>query len=172
MVNQSKTNDPRFWKKWRENGAIGDIHGPAVGVAYAFFDSNASMPDIERLAVNEARRVLHRGDHGELEVSLAEAKNIRESQDTELYDFIQNNEIYSTFPSSCRDQMKDARPIKMTDLRYVLVAARHGKTDKRAADFLGNVMNDVYQKYEAGKPFNVAVVYRNPEDGYLDFKRD
>jgi hypothetical protein len=25
MVNQSKVNDPRFWKKWRESGAVGTI---------------------------------------------------------------------------------------------------------------------------------------------------
>ncbi|MCD4759521.1 hypothetical protein K8R33_01385 [archaeon] len=25
MVNQSKANDPRFWKKWRDSGAVGTI---------------------------------------------------------------------------------------------------------------------------------------------------
>jgi hypothetical protein len=25
MTNQSKLNDPRFWKKWRESGAVGTI---------------------------------------------------------------------------------------------------------------------------------------------------
>ena len=25
MVNQSKVNDPRFWKKWRDSGAVGTI---------------------------------------------------------------------------------------------------------------------------------------------------
>jgi hypothetical protein len=25
MVNQSKVNDSRFWKKWRDSGAVGDI---------------------------------------------------------------------------------------------------------------------------------------------------
>lgn len=25
MSNQSKVNDPRFWKKWRESGAVGNI---------------------------------------------------------------------------------------------------------------------------------------------------
>ena len=28
MANQSKANDPRFWKKWKESGAVGTIHGP------------------------------------------------------------------------------------------------------------------------------------------------
>lgn len=26
MVNQSKAQDPRFWKKWQESGAVGTIH--------------------------------------------------------------------------------------------------------------------------------------------------
>lgn len=172
MVNQSKKNDPRDWRKWRECGSVGNISGPLAGVAYAFFDSGASRSDIEELAVNEAKRVVRREGHGKLEVFLTEVKDIKEEQDPELYDFIQTNHIYSTFPSNCRDQMKDAKPIMMTDLKYALVATRHGKTDKKAANYLGNVMDDVYQEYEAGKPFNAAIVYRNPEDGYLDFKRD
>ena len=173
MTNQSKKNDPRFWKKWKESGAIGDINGRDVGEAYAFFDSSASRREIEELAMKEEQRILKRaGDRGKLEFALTEVNDIKESQDPEIYDFIQHNKIYPIFPSNCRYQMKDALPIKISDLKYAPIAARHGKTDKKAADYLGNVMNDVYQTYEADKPFNAAVVYRNPQDGYLDFKRD
>lgn len=149
-----------------------------AGVAYAFFDSSASKKQIEELAWNEGQRLAERGDIGKLEVALAEVKDIKESTNPELYDFVKNNEIYATYSSACKDQMKNAKPIQMKDLKYILQTVRHEKTDQDAANFLGNVMNDVYRKYESttpfkdAKPFNVAIVYRNPQDGYLDFKRD
>ena len=142
------------------------------GVAYAFFDSSAAISEIEELVMNEGIRVTDRPGGGRLEVAVTEVKNINEEIAPELYEFMQANDIYPTFPSKFRDQMNDAKPIKMTDLKYHILAARHEKTDKEAADYLGNVMIDIYQKYEMDKPFNVAIVYRNPEDGYLDFKQD
>lgn len=48
MTNQSKKNDHRFWKKWKESGAIGNANGRDFGEAYAFFDCNASITQIEQ----------------------------------------------------------------------------------------------------------------------------
>ena len=30
MINQSKRNDPRFWKKWKASGAVGSIDGRTI----------------------------------------------------------------------------------------------------------------------------------------------
>jgi hypothetical protein len=30
MVNSSKANDPRFWDKWRQSGAVGDYYDAFV----------------------------------------------------------------------------------------------------------------------------------------------
>jgi|SRR3989344_1967234 len=170
MVN--KRDDSRFWRKWRENGAVGDINGSAAGAAYAFFDSSASPKDIAELAVTEARRIAKRKPKTLLEIDLTEVKDIKEEQNPELYDFLQRGSIYPIFPSSCKNQMKDAKPVRLADLKYAISVKRHRSTDERAANYLGNVMSDVYQQFERDKPFNSAVVYRNPQDGYLDFKRD
>ncbi len=148
------------------------LNSEKPGVAYAFFDSSASISEIEELVLNEGIRISEIPGVSRLDVALAEVKDINIEKTSELYKFMQANEIYPTFPSKFRDQMNDAKPIKMTDLKYALLAVRHEKTDAEAADYLGNVMIDVCQKYEKDKPFNVAIVYRNPEDGYLDFKQD
>ena len=143
-----------------------------LGVAYAFFDSSASKSEIEELVLNEGRRISGIPGGTRLDVAVTEVKNINKELSPELYEFMEANDIYPTFPSRFRDQMNDAKPIKMTDLKYHILAVRHEKTDKETADYLGNVMLDIYKRYGEGKPFNVAVVYRNPEDGYLDFKQD
>lgn len=156
--------------EYEKRDALWVPRGTGVGVAYAFFDSNASIKQIEELAVNEAKRIVARDGEGKLEYLLTEVNEIKEAQHPEVYDFIQNNEIYATYPTECREQMGNAKPIKMTNLKYALMVARHGRTDLDSANYVGNVMDDIYTNYNRGKPFNVAVVYKNPKDGYLDFK--
>jgi hypothetical protein len=34
MVNQSKVNDPRFWKKWKESGAVGNLEDATNTAVY------------------------------------------------------------------------------------------------------------------------------------------
>lgn len=141
--------------------------GIDVGKAYGFFDCNASKEEIETElpAIRKIARIPL-----SLELSLMEVENLERNRkvDPDLLQFIRENEIYATFPSKYRDQMKTAKPIKMTDLKYVIAAAYPNEINEEAANELGDVINGVYTIYGNGEPFNVAVVCKI--DGEYLFK--
>lgn len=46
MVNSSKARDARFWKKWGNSGAIGNMQGRAIGEALAVFHCRAPIEQV------------------------------------------------------------------------------------------------------------------------------
>jgi hypothetical protein len=155
-----------------KSDAIWNPNETEAGVAYALFNSSADIPYIGDIALEVAEQTDRNGDPSKLELALVEVKDFKEEQNPELHYFINDNQIRPIFPSDYAGPKKEVAPTKLADLKYALMVARRGKTDKEIADYLGNVMNDVWETYDPGKPFNAAVVYRNPKDGFLDFKRD
>ena len=139
----------------------------SVGKAYGFFDCNASKEEIE-VELSTIRKI----DKipSKLELSLMEVNDLEKSRavDPGLLQFIRQNEIYATFPSKYKDLIKTAKPIKMTDLKYVIAAAYPNARNEEAANELGDVMNRIYRRYGNGEPFNVAIACKI--DGEYLFK--
>lgn len=138
-----------------------------VGKAYSFFDCDTSKQEIER-ELPRIRELARTPSH--LELSLIEVNDLEKSRGVgpDLLQFIRQNEIYATFPSKYKDQMKTAKPIKMTDLKYMLTAAYPNVRNEEAANELGDVMNEIYSRYGNGEPFNVAITCKI--DGKYLFK--
>lgn len=143
-----------------------------VGVSYAVFNSGASVEDIGDIAleVAEDRARVEKEKSGirdcsKLEIALASVADIKHSDNPALNYFLDNNDIHST-PS------ESGQKIPMRKLQYALQVARYGKTNKEMADYLDNVMREVHGRCDSDKPYTAAVVYKNPNDGFLDFRRD
>jgi len=136
MVNQSKKNDPRFWKKWKESGAIGT---DKTGRAYAFFNCNASKEAIEA-ELPTIRGLVQ--TPSELELSLTDNFKLKDFTDYKL-----------------RSIVKDA---KKSGIKYLMTAKYPNGTNKRTADEVAGVINQAYQSplYEPNEPFNGAIVYK------------
>ena len=156
MVNQSKKNDPRFWKKWKESGAIGDINGPAVGSAYAFFDCDASrqeiniyIPDIRHIARTPKglQMLLHEGISGlQLDKRLAEQ--------------IQYPDDYRVMSSERIKQRYEEERKPLSSMKYSLVANYKGASNEDVANELGDVMNLIHRRCNRDQGmFRGAVVY-------------
>jgi hypothetical protein len=135
-----------------------------MGTAYALFDSDLSVGDIGDLALQEAERA---GKIRNLEIALVDIKSVKSSDNPELYELIQKGTVS---PKGEEKEIRGCSSKKFNGLKYAMQVASPDETSTGLADYLGNVMIDVYT---AGKgPFYGSVVYRNPQDGYLDFKRD
>ncbi|MEK6952134.1 MAG: hypothetical protein AABX29_03895 [Nanoarchaeota archaeon] len=134
-----------------------------MGQSYGFFDCKDSY----RTAIDERVKDTNKGGSG-LELSLMEVKDLpRGKVDQGLVDFINEKEIYPTFPSSHKHLMKGAKPKKLKDLKYV-ITARTGRTNEDTAIELGRrVMAGISHLYGEGKPFNVAVVYKDTNGQYV-----
>lgn len=129
-----------------------------IGEAYGFFDSSASKAVIQVELPTILQRV---GSPKELEVSLMELRDLEKIKvDSDLLQLIKESEIYPIFPSKYKDQMKTAKPVKMTDLKYALKATCLGRGNEETAKELEQIINGIYKKYDDGKPFNVAVVFK------------
>jgi hypothetical protein len=146
MINRSKENDPRFWKKWKESGAIGNINGPDYGEAYAFFDCNASIEQIAE----------------EIPTIRTLAKTPRR-----LELFLRVNALpvisYNSFDSELLRICLDA---KDADIKYVLAARSPPNiTNLQTADELAAILNQAYQSllYQEGEQFRGEVVYKDRE---------
>ena len=142
-------------------------HKREIGKAYAFFDCNASKGEIE--AELPIIRSLSRTP-SKLELSLKEVKNLGKNRevDSDLLKYVGEKEIYPTFPSRFKDLMETAKPIKMTDLKYMIEAKYPDGTNEDTANELGDVMSGIYAEYGNDEPFNVAVVAKI--DGEFLFK--
>jgi len=172
MVNQSKKNDPRFWKKWKESGAIGNIHGRDIGEAYAFFDCNAPRSTIESYLAGRLPEKEGQCKHDfpkphklGLELKLEEIKELMGNKDIDpdLLETIKKESIYSTYPQAYRELMKSAKPIPLKDLKYV-ITARNNQTNSDVCKKLTTVMNDVYLRFGEKKPFTVGIFGK--DDGH------
>ncbi|MBI2124843.1 hypothetical protein HYT92_03560 [Candidatus Pacearchaeota archaeon] len=128
-----------------------------IGRAYEFFDCKASKEEIESVLPFIRERVR---TPSKLEISLKEVKELQRDKETDpdLLYFIGKNKIYPAFPSRFKAEMRNAKPIKMTDLRYAIEAAYPDATNEETANRLGDVMEGIYFKYGNNMPFNVAVV--------------
>ncbi len=145
MVNQSKIDQKRSWDIWRKSGAIGNIHGRAVGEAYAFFDCNAAPEQIpEELAgildvVNTPRR---------LKIFLAKKGLLpvvsRNSLDTELLEI--------------------ANDARNAGLKYVISArSTPDMSNRETSDELAALLNQAYLSplYEQGEEFRGGIFYKD-----------
>jgi hypothetical protein len=152
MVNQSKKNDPRYWKKWKESGAIGDINGRDYGEAYAFFNCKApitqigqELPTIMDLAQTPKR----------LEFCLSD----------EALPFLGKDCAKRPYKTD-RELVEIALDARKAGIRYVLAArCPPNITNHQTADELGAILNQAYQSplYQEGEQFRGDVIYK--EDG-------
>jgi len=146
MVNQSKKDDPRFWKKWKESGATGDINGKTTSEAYAFFDCNASPIQIaqEIPAIKELVRTAKTPKRLELYLT------------DEALPIISHN-------SFDYELLHIALDAKNAGIRYVLGArSRPNVTNRQIADELASILNQAYQSplYKEEEQFRGEVVYK------------
>jgi hypothetical protein len=140
MVNQGKKNDPRFWKKWEEAGAVGT---DKTGRAYAFFNCRASKQEIEA-EIPTIRELVQ--TPGELELSLTDNFKLKDFTDYKL-----------------RSIVKYA---KKSGMNYLLTAKYPNATNKQTGDEVAGVLNQAYQSplYQEGEQFSGAIVYKEMED--------
>jgi|SRR3989344_289899 len=157
MTNQSKKNDPRFWKKWKESGAIGTMHGQDFGEAYAFFNCKAPLTEIAqeiptiRALVQTPRR---------LELCLAERA-------LPLFGDDRNSKHASINP----ELAEIALYANDTGIKYVLAARSPPNiTNRQTADELSAILNQAYQSplYADGEEFRGEIVYK--EDNHYVFR--
>ncbi|MDP3640193.1 MAG: hypothetical protein Q8R53_03250 [Nanoarchaeota archaeon] len=157
-VNQSKKNDPRFWKKWRESGAVEDYQmacikneiiarsEETVGTAYAFFYCAAPKPDVK----------------AELPFicELAQTPSALELALVKGPEKVQGDERLTGL----------AQDAKQAGINYVLQATYPGETNQRAADEVAALLNQAYQTplYQPNDPFCGQVVYE--ENGEYVFR--
>lgn len=149
MVNQSKKNDPRFWKKWKESGAIGTINGRDFGEAYAFFNCNASLTQIaqEIPTIRELVKTPRR-----LELYLAERALPVIGYDRSHKPSIVDSEL-----------VEIALGAKDADIKYVLAARSPPNiTNRQTADELSAILNQAYQSplYADGEKFRGEIAYK------------
>ncbi len=143
MINQTKKNDERFWKRWKRAGAIGDINGRDFGRAYAFFDCNASREEINEILpdIRDAVKTPKK-----LELSLVE----------EALSFIG----YNPFDPELFEISREASEAK---IRYALRArAPSNMTNSQTADELAAILNQAYQSplYQDKEPFRGWIFYK------------
>ena len=144
MTNQSKKNDQRFWKKWKESGAIGGINGRDFGEAYAFFDCDASITQIAQ-----------------------EIPTIRELVKTprrlELYLAYLAEGVLPLIGSLDCELLEIALDADNADIKYALAARSPPNiTNRQTADELASILYQAYQSplYENGEQFRGEVVYK------------
>jgi hypothetical protein len=148
MVNQSKKNDPRYWKKWKESGAIGDIKGRDYGKAYGFLYYAGRTKHISEVL-----------------------PQIREGTETpsKLKLKVENIENFDSHGDS--QLTKILEQAKSSHMSHVIEATMPDMKNLRAANYLGNVMNGIYSElYSQSEPFNAGIVYKRG-DKYV-FRRD
>jgi|WetSurMetagenome_2_1015567.scaffolds.fasta_scaffold217118_2 hypothetical protein len=152
MVNQSKSQDPRFSKIWRESGAMGDINGPVRGTAYAFFDCKAPVGQIvgEIPTIRESVKTPRR-----LELYLAESALPVIGQNSDQVD---------------SELLEIALDAKNAGMKYVLAArSTPSMTNCQTADELSAIINQAYQSplYGKGEQFRGEVVVYKEKGKYL-----
>lgn len=146
MTNQSKADDPRYWVKWEDAGAVGsyeDALERRVGKAYGFFDCDASLSDIG----DELPKILRCvGTPAEVELSLAEMDQYQGDRGAASY--------ARTHPRMAG-----------RDSQYVLDATYRDHGNRETADEVAAVLNQAYQSPLFGKDedekFRGVIVYKD-----------
>jgi len=147
MVNQSKKNDERFWRKWKSSGAIGTINSPDYGRAFAFFNCNASEDAISKEILN-----------------IMGAVNTPKTLELHLSNYANN-----PFPGISDPNLLEVyQSAKESGMQYLLEArARPNLTNRQTADELSAILNQAYQSplYRDGEEFAGGIVYKD-RNGY------
>ena len=157
MANKSKKNDSRFWKKWKESGAIGNVNGRDFGEAYAFFDCDASRLEIEKSesqirskakTPKSLQMMLHEGISG---------LNL----DEKLFVLINFPDDYRVMSSERFKQEYEEERRPLASMKYVLAANYRGASNEDAANELGDVMNVIHRMFNKYQSIlRGAVVYK------------
>lgn len=140
------------------------------GKAYAFFDCNepkeALAPDLSAMAEAE-------GLSSGLELSLSEVKELLQDghEDRDLLKFVMAKTIIPTPPEKFRHLSSARKPVKLSDLKYIIEATLPGEPNEEAVFALLPVMNHLYFEFGGSKPFNVAVACKIGRE-YMFFQSD
>jgi len=148
MINQSQKNDPRYWKKWKESGAIGDINGRDYGKAYGFLYYAGKTRHI-----SEALPQIREGTETpkKLKINVEDIDNFDARGDSKLTKILEQ--------------------AKSSHMSHVIEATLPDMKNVRAANYLGNIMIGIYSElYGKKEPFNAGIVYKRG-DKYV-FRRD
>jgi len=136
MTNWSKSDDPRFWAKWKASGAI----SRGVGEAYTFFDCSASYDQINK-ELQTIRDLVK--TPSALELSLFEDVNKINRIDKRL----------SYIVAEARD----------SGMKYAIKASLNSSTNESVADEVSTILNQAYHSplYQEGELFRGEVTYQD-----------
>ena len=141
------------------------------GRAYALMDFKASKEEIESELpfAREAART-----PSQLEILVREIKDLKTDRtvDSDLVKYIGENSIYPMFPEKFKAEMKNAKPIKMSDLRYMLEAKYPNATNEEAAEQINAVSNYLFYTFGDNKPLNYDVIGKAPDGQYNPWRND
>ena len=137
------------------------------GTAYAFFDCNGSLGEVHK-EIKDLASALPRDTQSKLELSLEGMSNFRKSsEDLELLHVIDSVPLYPIFSAKARKLKKEATPLRMSNLGYVLTAKYDG-TNNDAGDALCYLMNGVRARYNMDLVFPGQIVGKG-SNGHYDF---
>jgi len=173
MVNESKKGDQRYWKKWRDSGAVGNINGRYIeGKAYAIIGLEASKEQIEE-ELPRARMAAE--TPSELEISVREVSDLMndKSTDPKLVRCIGQNFVYPIKPGKYLGPIQVKTEIKpMSKVNYVLEAKYPNADNGQAASEITDVTNYLYYAFGNDKPFCAEITAKAPNGQYLAWTND
>jgi hypothetical protein len=161
MVNQSKKNDERSWRKWREYGSVGNINGRSIGEAYAFFDSDTSESYLK-----EFMQDLVANSQKGLELTVQEGvSGIR--FDEKLAKAIQHPDDYRimTHDRRMKEPKKEEKPA--SSLKYSLVTKCPGLSNEDTAKRTGNIIDYIRTLNNDSDFFRCALVYEKNDEYHI-----
>jgi hypothetical protein len=128
-----------------------------VGTAYAFFDCNASLKEVNE-EVEDRVFNLSSDTQSKLEISLNEMSDFRKScEDIKLLNVLDNVPFY----------LKEKATLgRMKDLKYALTARYASGTNNDAGNALCTIMNGVEARYHKDISFTSQIVGRCPNREY------
>lgn len=139
------------------------------GEAYGFFNSRATLEQLkEDMPLIRKGIDVKYGIPDEVELELREVKDLASDRNTpsDLIECI--NEGNFTPIRTEKNRKAGITPEKMyvKDLKYVIKATYASRTNKDAAEQLGNALNAVYQRYDKGDNFAAVIIGRDPNGKY------
>ncbi len=167
MVNESKKGDQRYWKKWRESGALG-----RYGKAYAIMGLGASKEQIED-ELPKARQAAR--TPSQLEISVREVKDVMNDRNTDqkLVKYIGQNFIVPITPGKYLGPVQvKTNVIPMSKVNYILEAKYPNATNEKAAAEITDVTNYLYYAFGNDKPFFAEIFAKAPDREYYSWTND
>lgn len=134
-----------------------------VGEAYAFFDCDASMYEIEEEAMPDIRRDAQTPKG--LELVLSEGVSGL-NLDKKLREAIQYPDDYRILSESRKEEMTKREAIPAANLRYALVARLPNSDNLKTARELRDITNYISFLNEDSSLFRCAVVYAEKDGEY------